>query len=309
MAKYLVTGGAGFIGSNIAKKLVENGEQVTVVDNLATGRLENIAPFKNKLTFIKGDLADLHTAQKATKGIDYVLHQAAIPSVPRSVADPLATNSANINGTLNLLLAARDNKVKRVVYAASSSVYGDQDPASAKVETMSPRPKSPYGLQKYTGEVYCRLFYELYGLETITLRYFNVFGPNQDPTSEYAAVIPRFIKTILKDESPTIFGDGQTSRDFTYVENTVQANILAATSPQGAGETINIATGQSTSLLKLVEMINKQTGKDIRARHAAERAGDIKYSLADITKAKELLGYVPKISFAEGLKKTIEFYK
>ncbi|MBU0580039.1 MAG: SDR family oxidoreductase [Candidatus Margulisbacteria bacterium] len=309
MAKFLITGGAGFIGSNIVRKLVDLNENVTVVDDLSTGRKENIEPFLNKIKFIKGDLANLKIAYKVTKNIDYVIHQAAIPSVPRSVDNPLDTNKANITGTLNILIAARDNKVKRLVYASSSSIYGDQNPDQAKVETMPAKPKTPYGLQKYTGETYCRLFYELYGLETVSLRYFNVFGPNQDPTSEYAAVIPKFIKTILKDKTPIIYGDGNTSRDFTFVENNVQANILAATSKNGAGEILNIATGQSISLLELVEKINNLTGKHIKATHEAERPGDIKHSLANISKANDILSYQPQISFEEGLKQTIQFYK
>lgn len=309
MAKFLVTGGAGFIGSNIVKKLLHNEEQVAVVDDFSTGRKENIKPFLDQINFIEGDLAEEDVALKATKDVDFVLHQAAIPSVPRSVDNPLLTNKANVQGTLQLLLAAKKNKVKRVVYASSSSIYGDQDPNIAKVETMPVNPKSPYGLQKYTGEKYCQLFYELYNLETICLRYFNVFGPNQDPTSEYAAVIPKFIKAILKGEQPTIYGDGQTSRDFTYVENNVEANILAAISTKGAGRIFNIATGHKITLLELVEKINSILGKKIEAKHTAERPGDIKHSLADIKKAGEILNYKPVISFEEGLKRTIDFYR
>ncbi len=309
MAHYLVTGGAGFIGSNIVKKLVEKGEQVTVVDSLVTGRKENIAPYLKKIKFINADLAEQKVAMKATQKVDYVLHQAAIPSVPRSIDNPIDTNDANINGTLQLLVAAKENGVKRLVYASSSSIYGDQDPSHPKVETMPVRPKSPYGLQKYTAERYCQLFCELYGLETVCLRYFNVFGPNQDPTSEYAAVIPKFIKAIVKDEAPTILGDGKTSRDFTFVENNVYANILAATSAEGAGEVFNIATGNSISLLDLVNSINKILGKNSKAAHAAERAGYIKHSWADISKAEKFLGYKPIVSFEEGLRQTIEYYK
>jgi nucleoside-diphosphate-sugar epimerase len=309
MSHYLVTGGAGFIGSNIVRKLVEMGEQITVVDNLVTGRKENIAPYLNKITFIQKDLADENVAMEATRGIDYVLHQAAIPSVPRSIDNPIDTNNANINATLALLVACKENNVKRLVYASSSSIYGDQDPSHPKTETMPVRPKSPYGLQKYAAEKYCLLFNELYGLETICLRYFNVFGPNQDPTSEYAAVIPRFILAILKNESPTIFGDGKTSRDFTYVENNVMANITAATSEDGVGEVFNIAMGNSISLSDLVNTINKLLGKNIKPNHLTERTGDIKHSWADISKAEKLLGYTPAISFEQGLGKTIEYYK
>ena len=309
MAKFLVTGGAGFIGSNIAQKQVEIGEDVTVIDDLSTGREKNLEPFLGKIKFIKGDLSQEKTAFQVTAGMDYVLHQAAIPSVPHSVDDPLKTDQANIKATLMLLVAAREQKVKKLVYASSSSIYGDQNPSKPKVESMPVNPKSPYGLQKYTGERYCQLFYELYGLETICLRYFNVFGPNQDPTSEYAAVIPKFIKAIRHGQQPTIYGDGQTSRDFTYVENNIAANILATTSKKGAGEVFNIARGQSVTLLELVKKINTITGKNIKAAHAAERKGDIKHSLADISKAEKILGYKPVVSFEEGLKRTIAFYK
>ncbi len=309
MSHYLVTGGAGFIGSNAVKKLLELGEQVSVVDDLSTGRKVNIEPFLNKITFFQKDLSDEGVALEVTRGVDYVLHYAAIPSVPRSIDNPIDTNNANINATLNLLVSCKENGVKRLVYAASSSVYGDQDPNHAKVETMPVRPKSPYGLQKYAAERYCQLFAELYGLETICLRFFNVFGPNQDPASEYAAVIPRFINAVDQDQHPVIFGDGKTSRDFTFVDNNVHACILASKSTDGVGEVFNIAMGDSTSLSGLVEAINKILGKNVTAKHAPERPGDIKHSRADISKAEKLLGYRPIVSFEEGLRRTIEFYR
>lgn len=309
MAKYLVTGGAGFIGSNIVKKLLENGERVRVLDNLSSGKIENIKPFLDKIEFINGDFTDLKIAKKAVKGVDYVLHQGAIPSVPRSIDDPIGTNNANILGTLNMLITSKDEGVKRFVYAASSSAYGDS-PTMPKKESMDVAPKSPYAIQKLTGEKYCQIFYRIYGLETICLRYFNVFGPNQDPDSVYSAVIPLFIKKMLKNEPPIIYGDGKTSRDFTYVDNNVDANIRACLGPKKcAGEIINIACGYEISLNELVEKINKILGTKIKPIHKEERKGDVKHSLADISKAKKLLGYVPSVSFDEGLNKVIKFYK
>lgn len=309
MAKYLVTGGAGFIGSNIVKKLLEHGEDVRVLDDYSTGRIENIKPFLEKIEFLEGDFTDIEIAKKAVSGVDYVLHQGAIPSVPRSVDDPIKTNNANILGTLTMLIVSRDAGVKRFVYAASSSAYGDS-PVMPKVETMPVAPKSPYAIQKLTGEQYCQNFYTLYGLETVCLRYFNVFGPNQDPTSVYSAVIPLFIKKILAGESPIIYGDGETSRDFTYVENNVDAILRACiASSECAGEVINIACGYEISLNQLIEKINNELGTDVRPVYKEERKGDVKYSLADISKAEKLLGYRPSINFDDGLKKTIEFYK
>lgn len=309
MSIYLVTGGAGFIGSNIVKKLVENGETVRVLDNCSTGKLENIKPFLEHVEFLEGDFTDIEMAKKAVVGVDYVLHQGAIPSVPRSVDDPIKTNNANILGTLNMLIASRDARVKRFVYAASSSAYGDSL-VMPKVETMPIAPKSPYAIQKLTGEQYCQNFYTLYGLETVCLRYFNVFGPNQDPTSVYSAVIPLFIKKILAGESPTIYGDGETSRDFTYVDNNVDAVLRACTtSSECAGEVINIACGYEISLNQLVHKINAELGTTVTSIYKDERKGDVKHSLADISKAERLLGYKPLVSFEEGLKKTIEFYR
>lgn len=309
MSKYLVTGGSGFIGSNIVKRLVSDGEEVRVLDDLSTGKQKNIEPYLDKIEFIEGDFTDIETAKKAVVGVDFVLHQGAIPSVPRSIDNPINTNNANITGTLNMLIASRDEGVKRFVYAASSSAYGDSK-VMPKVETMPIAPKSPYAIQKLVGELYCQNFFKLYGLETVCLRYFNVFGPNQDPESVYSAVIPLFVKKILSGDSPIILGDGTTSRDFTYVDNNVDANILACkASADCAGEVINIACGYEISLNQLVEKINKELGKDIKPIYKDERAGDVKHSLANISKAEKLLGYKPIVSFDEGLRKTIEFYK
>ena len=309
MSKYLVTGGAGFIGSNIVKKLVEKGESVRVLDNLSTGKAENLSGLMDKIEFINGDFTDLSTAKKAVADVDYILHQGAIASVQRSIDDPIKTNNVNVLGTLNMLVSSRDTLVKRFIYAASSAVYGDS-PIMPKVETMSTAPKSPYGIQKLAAENYCQNFYKIYELETVCLRYFNVFGPNQDPESLYSAVIPLFIKKMLRNESPTIYGDGKTSRDFTYVDNNVDANLKAClASKKCLGESINIACGYEISLNQLVEKINKILGTKIKPIYEEERRGDIKHSLANVSKAKKLLGYEPIINFDEGLAKTIEFYK
>lgn len=308
MSKYLVTGGAGFIGSNIVKKLLEKGEDVRVLDNLSTGKISNLEKFIDKIDFINGDFTDIDISKKSVSGIDYVLHQGAIPSVPRSIDDPVKTNNANVLGTLNMLIASKEAGVKKFVYAASSSAYGDS-PIMPKTETMNVAPKSPYASQKLLGEFYCKNFHSVYGLPTVSLRYFNVFGPNQDPDSPYSAVIPLFIKKILKGESPVIFGDGETSRDFTYVENNIEANIKAAIShDETNGEIINIACGYEVSLNQLVEKINTILGTNIKPEYRDERVGDVKHSLADISKAKKLLNYEPLINFEDGLKKTIDFY-
>ncbi|RJQ35645.1 SDR family oxidoreductase [Candidatus Parcubacteria bacterium] len=309
MPTVLVTGGAGFIGSNIAAELLNRGYQVKVLDNLSTGHLKNLDLIKDKIKFIQGDINDFALLEKELSGVDFILHQAALPSVPRSIESPLSSHFNNSTGLVNLLEAARHAGVKRVVCASSSSVYGNA-PEKYKSENLPNVPLSPYAVAKMMGEHYCRVFSELYGLETVSLRYFNVFGPHQDPQSDYAAVIPLFIKAILKDKQPNIFGDGSQSRDFTYVQNNVEANILAMTSTKvGRGEAINIACGQSYTLLELVENINKTLDKNIQPTFAPERAGDIKHSLADITKAKELLGYEPKIDFAAGIEKTIAWVK
>ena len=253
-------------------------------------------------------LADYDVCVRASKDMDYILHQAAIPSVPRSVENPIRSNQANVTATVNLLTAAKENKIKRVVYAASSSAYGNVK-VSPKTETLAPQPLSPYAVSKLAGEYYCRAFYECYGLETVALRYFNVFGPNQDPTSQYSAVIPKFISCVLKDESPPVYGDGTQSRDFTFVQNNVLANIKACTAPRAPGEMMNIACGDNTNLLELIRLINKTLEKDIKPDFCPPRKGDVKHSLADITKAKEILGYEISVSFEEGLKRTIEWYR
>lgn len=310
MKKYLVTGGAGFIGSNIVKKLLESGNFVRCVDNYVTGKKENIEEFfgSENFEFIEGDLADLEVAKKSVKGIDFVLHQAAVPSVPRSIEDPIRSNNANITATLNMLIAARDEGVIKFVYASSSSVYGD-NPELPKREDFPVRPISPYALTKYAGERYSQIFWGLYGLPTICLRYFNVFGPNQNPDSQYSAVIPKFIKCFLKNESPTIFGDGEQSRDFTFVDNVVEANLLAANAPNGNGEVFNIACGGETSLNQLVSMLRDITGKKIEPKYEAAQKGDVSHSKADISKAEKAFGYAPKIEIKEGIIKTFEWYK
>jgi len=309
----LVTGGAGFIGSNIVAELVRRGERVRILDNLSTGRRENIAPLLSPeanpgIEFIEGDLRDLETVRRAVEGVDYVLHQAALPSVQRSIEDPLATNEVNARGTLNLLIAARDAGVKRVVYASSSSIYGDS-PALPKTEGMRPAPKSPYAASKLAGEHYCQAFYQVYGLETVILRYFNVFGPNQDPTSQYAAVIPKFVTAMLRGERPVIYGDGLQSRDFTYVTNVIRANLLAAKAEGVAGEVFNIACGKRYNLLELVAVINRILGTDLAPIHTAPRPGDVRHSQADISKAERMLGYRVEVEFEEGLKRIVEWYK
>jgi nucleoside-diphosphate-sugar epimerase len=308
MPNYLVTGGAGFIGSNLVKYLVERGETVRVVDNFATGRRKNLQGYYDRIDFIEGDILDDDVLKPALYDIDYVLHQAAIPSVQRSVENPIRSNDANINGTLKLLEAARKARVKRLVYAGSSSAYGDQ-PVKVKSEDLNPMPLSPYAITKLTGEYYCAVYYRIFGLETISLRYFNVFGPNQDPTSQYSAVIPRFITAALQGQQPTIYGDGYQSRDFTYVENNVVANLLAAETTKGLGQTINIACGTNYSLHDLLRVIGEIVGKRIEPLYAPPRKGDVRHSLADIRLARELLGYEVIVPFEEGIRRTIEWYK
>lgn len=307
MARYLVTGGAGFIGSHLVEELVRRGEQVRVLDNLSTGKRENLADFLNQIEFIEGDICDEATVTRAMEGVEFVLHQAALPSVPRSVQDPLASNKANVDGTLTVLWAARRAGVRRVVYASSSSVYGNVN-VSPKHEELTPAPASPYAVSKLAGEYYCRVFYQVYGLETVSLRYFNVFGPRQDPHSPYAAVIPRFISRMRAGLPPIIYGDGTQTRDFTYVANVVHANLLACTAPQAAGTVMNVACGQSTSLLDLVKELNRVLGTNLAAQHDAPRAGDVLHSRADVRRAHELLGYTPICSFTEGLVRTVAFF-
>ncbi|MEM4152961.1 MAG: SDR family oxidoreductase [Candidatus Pacearchaeota archaeon] len=306
-AKILVTGGAGFIGSHITEKLVALGYDVVVIDNLSTGNIKNLEHIVDNIKFIEGDILDLELIKKISK-VDYIFHEAALPSVQRSIKDPKTTIEVNVNGTLNVLLAARDNKVKKVIFASSSSIYGDRN-GKCKKEIMKPMPLSPYAISKVTGEYLCKVFSHVYGLPTVCLRYFNVFGPRQNPDSEYSAVIPKFIKLILQNKQPTIFGDGKQSRDFTYIDNVVYANILAMKSKMKNGETINIACGESHNLLKLIELINKILDKNIRPIFTEARPGEVKHSLADISKAKKLLGYKPLINFEEGLRRTINFYK
>ena len=303
--KALVTGGAGFIGSHLAEELAKDNE-VIILDNLSTGRMDNIKDLvkKSNVKFVKGSMTDLPLLQDIIGDVDYVFHQGAIPSVPRSIKDPSASNDANINGTLNVLTASKEAGVKKVVYASSSSVYGDT-PEMPKKEAMKPNPLSPYAVTKIAGEYYCKVFQEVYGLKTVSLRYFNVFGQRQDPTSEYAAVIPKFITSILDNKPPTIYGDGEQSRDFTFVKYVVEANILAAESD--ATGVFNIACGRRITINKLVDMINEILGKDVKPVYAASRAGDVKHSLADISRAKSF-GYEPKSNFKEGLKETIRWF-
>jgi UDP-glucose 4-epimerase len=308
-AEFLITGGAGFIGSNLVERLGRDGKSVRVFDNFSTGRRENLRDVKAKIEIVEGDLRNMEQVRKAVAGVRYVLHLAALPSVQRSVEDPLMTHDINVNGTLNLLVAAREARCQRVVFSSSSAVYGDT-PTLPKREDMAPWPVSPYGAHKITGECYCRLFWQLYGLETVSLRYFNVFGPRQDPQSEYAAVIPKFITSILAGRSPTIFGDGTQTRDFSHVDNVVEANILAcAASKNALGESFNIACGERTSLLQLVDTINRITGKNIRPQFAPARPGDILHSQADVAKARKLLGWKPSVNFREGIEKAIAWYR
>ncbi len=308
MEKFLVTGGAGFIGSNICKELISQGCFVRVVDNLLTGKKSNLANIIDKIDFIQADMGDAEVAQSATKDIDVVLHQGALASVPRSVDDPAATHRHCVDATFTLLLAARDAGIKRFVYAASSSAYGDT-PTLPKVETMTPMPLSPYAAAKLVGEYYCSVFYQVFGLETISLRYFNVFGPHQDPASQYAAAIPAFVTAILKDEPPTIYGDGEQSRDFTCIDNVVEANLLAARAEHTAGEIINIACGEAITVNEIIALINELVGKNIKPLYSDPRPGDVKHSLADITLAKKLIDYKTKVPFKQGLQLAIDWYR
>ena len=304
--KVIVTGGAGFIGSNLARELACDNH-VIVIDNLSTGYLENIQDLieSNQIEFIEGDITNLDLLQKTFRNVDYVFHEAAIPSVPRSIEDPVKSNYANVNGTLNVLVAAKDNNVKKVVYASSSSVYGDT-PALPKREDMNPCPLSPYAVSKVTGEYYCQVFIEAYEIATISLRYFNVYGPGQDPSSDYAAVIPKFITRALNDESPIIYGDGQQTRDFTYIKDVVHANILAAES--NVAGNLNIAGGKRISINDLAKIIMNICRKDLDVVYMNSRPGDIMHSLADISKAKEEVGYKPEFDLTRGLEETIKWY-
>ncbi len=305
---YLVTGGAGFIGSHLVERLLREGHPVRVLDNFSTGKRANIEPFRNRIELIEGDLVDPAACRRACQGVDVVLHHAALPSVPKSVADPVSSHRSNAEGTFNILLAARDAGVRRFVYAASSSAYGET-PQLPKVETMPTRPLSPYAVDKLTGEMYCSAFAGCYGLETISLRYFNVFGPRQDPASQYAAAIPAFVCALLADRPPTVFGDGTQTRDFTYVENVVDANLLAARAPKTSGEVLNVASGQQTSVNALLSQINRVLGKNIQSNFVPRRPGDIMHSWADIRLAAEVIGFKPAVDLTEGLKRSIDWYR
>jgi nucleoside-diphosphate-sugar epimerase len=307
MTRYLVTGGAGFIGSHLAEELTRRGARVRVVDSLVTGKRRNLDHVSG-VEFLEGDLADLDVARRAVEGCAYVLHQAAIPSVPRSVEDPATSHRANVDATLNVLLAARDAGVTRVVYAGSSSAYGDT-PTLPKREDMPASPLSPYALQKLVGEQYMQLFTRLYGLETVTIRYFNVFGPRQDPSSPYSGVISVFISALVDGRQPTIYGNGEQTRDFTYVANVVDGVLRACQAPKASGEVINVATGGRVSLNELFQAVRDLTGSNVKPIYAEPRTGDVRDSQADITKARELLGYEPIVSFEDGLQRTLEWYR
>ena len=308
---YVVTGGAGFIGSHIAERLLRDGQRVRVIDNLLTGKqahLDYLQSLDGDLSLTIGSITDIETMRSLCRGVDYVIHQAALPSVPRSVADPLETNAHCIDGTLKVLIAARDADVRRVVYAASSSAYGDQV-GERKIETMRPMPISPYGVAKLAGELYAAAFYHSYGLETVALRYFNVFGPRQDPNSTYAAVIPKFIKLMMRGERPPVYGDGTQSRDFTYIENVVHGNLLACKAEGAAGQVINLATGGQVVINNLVAKLNAILGADLPPLYLAERQGDILHSRADIGRARQLLAYEPIVDFDEGLRRTAQWFR
>jgi nucleoside-diphosphate-sugar epimerase len=307
MALFLVTGGAGFIGSNIVEELVKRGEKVRVLDNFSTGKRENLALFLDKIELIEGDIRSYHIVREAVEGVNIILHQAALPSVPRSIKDPITTNEVNVGGTLNILMAARDAKVKRVVYASSSSVYGNSEDLPLH-EAMTPNPLSPYAVSKLAGEKYCQIFSQIHGLETICLRYFNVFGPRQDPNSQYSAVIPRFIKAMLNHERPIIYGDGEQSRDFTYVANVVEANLLASTASCGSGLVMNCACHEQTTVNELVNSLNRILNKSIEPKYEIARTGDIKHSFASIEEIKNVLGYAPLTGFERGLMNTCQSY-
>ncbi len=310
MSLCLITGVAGFIGSSLARAVLAQGDKVRGIDNFSTGKLENVGEILDRIELRQIDLLDLEAVKQACVDVDCVFHQAAVPSVPKSLLDPLGSNRANVDATVNLLVAARDAKVRRVVYAASSSVYGDT-PTLPKREDMVPNPISPYAVAKLASEHYMISFYRCYGLETVCLRYFNVFGPRQDPASPYSGVLAKFITRMLRGEPPMIFGDGTQSRDFTYIDNAVEANLLAAKAPASevAGRVFNVATGQRIDLSETVQILKKLTGYSGDAQYGSERAGDIKHSLADISLAETHFGYKPKVDFAEGLRRTVEWYR
>jgi len=306
--RYVVTGGAGFIGSNTVDELVRRGESVVVLDDLSAGKEDNLAESRNKISFIKGSINDIEAIRRSMHEADYVIHLAARTSVPRSVKDPLETNRVNIDGTLNVLLAARDAKVKRVVLAASSSAYGET-PTLPKVETMQPEPISPYGVSKYVGELYAQMFGRVYGLQNVSLRYFNVFGPRQDPSSPYSGVLSKFCTAFLEGTEPVVYGDGEQTRDFTYIDNVVQANLLACEAPAANGKVFNVGTGERISLNQVLELLRGISGNKLEAKYDPPREGDIRDSQADIALARESLGYEPTVNFAEGLQRTFAWYQ
>ena len=306
--RYLVTGGAGFIGSNIVDELVRRGEKVVVLDDLSAGKEKNLESVASKIDFRKGTIVDLATVQSACNGVDYVIHLAARTSVPRSVADPIESNKVNIDGTLNVLVAARDAKVKRIVYAASSSAYGET-PTLPKVETMVPSPISPYGVTKYVGELYAHVFGRVYGLENVSIRYFNVFGPRQDPTSQYSGVLSRFMLALIEGTQPVVYGDGEQSRDFTYVANVVDVTLRACDAPGASGKVFNGGTGARITLNEVLKQLEKISGKPVHAKYDPPRKGDILHSQADISLARSVLGYVPSVDFGTGLQRTWDWYR
>lgn len=308
MANYLVTGGAGFIGSHLVERLVKDGHAVRVLDNFATGKRDNLAPFLSKIDLLEGDLRNPDDCRRACRDIEIVYHEGAVPSVPKSVEDPVTSHQANVDGTFNILMAARDAKCRRLIYAASSSAYGDL-PELPKRESVCPQPLSPYAVNKLAGEYYLLAFYRCFGLQTLSLRYFNVFGPRQDPKSQYAAAIPAFVSAILAGESPTIYGDGEQTRDFTYIDNVVHANMLAAQAAKTEGQVVNIACGQRVTVNQIIAQINQLLGKNVPSKHVAERPGDIKHSLADIALARKIIGFEPLITFEEGLRRAIDWYR
>ena len=307
-SRYLVTGGAGFIGSHIVRRLVQDGATARVVDDLSTGQVARLDDLRGSIEFIKGDLADGQATDDVVKDVNYVLHQSAVPSVQRSVRDPVGTNRANVTATLNLLESCRKAGVRRFIYAASSSAYGDTE-VLPKTEEMRPNPLSPYALQKLVGERYCKLYHDLYGLETISLRYFNVFGPDQDPHSEYSAVVPKFISALLAKEPITVYGDGEQSRDFTYIDNVVHANLLALRSAEGAGEVCNVGCGERITLNTLIRLLEEIIGMKATVNYVDPKPGDVRHSLADIGLARRLLGYEPKVGVEEGLRRTVEAFR
>lgn len=306
--RILVTGGGGFIGSHLVQALLKEGHDVRVLDNFATGRRENLLDLDSSFELVEGDIQSYERVHNAALGCEMVLHQAAMPSVPRSIQDPLTSNASNVIGTLNVLLAARDNSVRRVVFASSSSVYGASE-GLPKHESQTPLPISPYAVAKLAGEGYCRSFHTVYGLETVALRYFNVFGPRQDPLSQYAAVIPNFLTAVLDGSNPTIFGDGTQTRDFTYISNIVDANLLAMAAPEVAGQSLNVACGGRISLNEVVATISELTGRQVEPRYDMPRVGDVPHSMASIDRARELLGFEPAVDFRDGLAQTLQHFR